>query len=380
MEQIRVLECIRQGSIGGGERHVIELSASLDKTKFIPIVLSFTEGPMIDALKELGIKSYVIPTVKAFNFTVWRKVRDLIIKEKIDIVHAHGTKANSNVFWAAKTTGKPLVYTIHGWSFHPDQSLPRMKVMELIEKFLTNQANQNISVSMSNQSDGITRFKMPRSTVIYYGINRDDFYLTRNFKDIRSEFKIPADCIVVLYMVRITIQKDPFTMLKAFKSVIEKVSNILLLVVGDGDLKEKSEKLAMDLGIMDHVRFISFRQDVPDFLYAADIYCLPSLWEGLPLGLLEAMFMKKAIISTPVDGNKEVIEDHYNGLLVPAQDPVKLSKAILELAQDKELRNTLADNAQKTVEKTSKDRFSIPKMTKEVESVYLKLYKPPVAE
>lgn len=373
MKKIRVLECIRQGTIGGGESHVIELSSSLDKSRFEPLVLSFSDGQMIETLKCLGIRSFIIPSRRAFDFTIWGKVRDLIIKEKIDIVHAHGTRANSNVFWAAKNTGKPLVYTIHGWSFHPDQGPQKRRVIELSEKFLTNQADVNIAVSISNQNDGITRFNMPRSTVIYYGINRDAFILNRDFKDIRSELGISPDTIVVLYMVRITLQKDPVTMLKAFKSVVEKVPNILLLVVGNGDLKDKAIELATNLGITEHVKFINFRKDVPDFLNAADIYCLPSLWEGLPIGLLEAMYMRKAIVATPVDGTREVIEDHVNGILFPAQDAAKLSQGIIELALDKELRERLAENALKTVEETLKGQFSIPKMVRDVEDVYLKL-------
>jgi len=371
MKKIRDLECIRQGSIGGGERHLIDLSISLDKSQFEPIALSFTDGPMIDTLKDNGIKTYIIPSLHAFDISTWGKVRKLIIKERIDLVHAHGTRAITNIFWAAKLTRKPLIYSIHGWSFHPDQSSKKRKVIELIEKFLTNLADVNISVSRSNQIDGISRFKMPRSTVIYYGINQEFFNPNKEFIDIRKEFGLPHDFTIVLFMVRMTLQKDPFTILRAFKLVTEKITNIVLLLVGDGDLKDEAKSLAKELDISDHVKFINFRQDVPNFLHAADIYCLPSLWEGLPIGLLEAMFMKKAIIATPVDGTKEVITDRYNGILIPAQDPGKLANAIVELAQNNELRNELAENALKTVQETFKGRFSIPRMEKEVEKIYL---------
>lgn len=371
MRKFKVLECIRQGSVGGGERHLIDLCISIDKTQFEPIALSFTDGPMIDILKKNGIKTYIIPSLKAFDVSVWGKVKEIILKEKIDLLHAHGTRANSNIFWAAKVTRKPLIYTIHGWSFHPDQGPLKRKSIELIEKFLTNLADVNISVSKSNQNDGITRFKMPRSVVVYYGINQDEFNPTNKVKDIRNEFGIPPDYNVVLFMVRITLQKDPYTVLKAFKLVTEKIKNIVLLVVGDGDLKEEAMALTSDLGIKDHVKFIEFRHEVPDFLHAADIYCLPSLWEGLPIGLLEAMFMRKAIIATPVDGTKEVITDHFNGLLVPVQNHIRLAEAIIELAQDSDLRNKLAENAFKTVQDTYKNRFSIPMMAKEIEKIYL---------
>src|SRR4051812_17325388 len=113
--KIRVLECIRQGQIGGGESHLLSLVENLDKNAFEPVVLSFTDGPMIDRLKSLNIPVHIIPSNKPFDFKVWNKVKQLMTDENIDLVHAHGTRASSNVFRATRTLQKPLVYTIHGW-------------------------------------------------------------------------------------------------------------------------------------------------------------------------------------------------------------------------------------------------------------------------
>jgi len=90
---LRILQTIRQGKIGGGETHLLSLVERLDRKKHESIVLSFSDGPMIDRLKQLGITTHVIPSNKAFDFTVWKKVRKLIYTEGIDIVHAHGTRA-----------------------------------------------------------------------------------------------------------------------------------------------------------------------------------------------------------------------------------------------------------------------------------------------
>ena len=127
-KKIRVLECIRQGQIGGGESHLLSLVENLNKDVYEPVVLSFTDGPMIDRLKALNIPVHIIPSNKPFDFKVWGKVKQLMLDEKIDLVHAHGTRANSNVFRAAKSLKKPLAYTIHGWSFHVDQPFLLRKI------------------------------------------------------------------------------------------------------------------------------------------------------------------------------------------------------------------------------------------------------------
>ena len=127
-KKIKVLECIRQGHIGGGETHLLSLVENLDKCVFEPIVLSFTDGPMIEKLKTQGIKTFIIHTRTPFDFTKWQKVKKLLMEEQVDVVHAHGTRANSNVFWAARSLNIPVIYTVHAWSFHDDQAAWMKKV------------------------------------------------------------------------------------------------------------------------------------------------------------------------------------------------------------------------------------------------------------
>lgn len=152
--RIKVLETIRQGFIGGGESHVLSLVENLEKSVFEPIVLSFTEGQMISSLNSLGIKNIVIPTTKAFDISIWSKVKKLMVRENIQLVHAHGTRANTNVFWAAASLGIPVIYTVHGWSFHDDQPIWVKKLRIWSEQYLTRKMRFNISVSETNQRTG----------------------------------------------------------------------------------------------------------------------------------------------------------------------------------------------------------------------------------
>ena len=366
-KKIKILECIRQGHIGGGETHLLSLVENLDKSLFEPIVLSFTDGPMIEKLKSQGIKTFVIHTTNPFDFTKWHKVKKLLMEEQIDLVHAHGTRANSNVFWAARSLHLPVIYTVHAWSFHNDQAGWIKKVRIWSEKYLTSKMNVNISVSESNRESGKKYINKFDSVVINNGIDHNKFAPASEYKNIRQELGICPEAIVVLFIARFTMHKQPLMLIRAFVQAVKQLPQLKLLMVGEGDEKQKALALVKDLGIENSVCFQPFRLDVPDILASADIFVLPSLWEGLPIGLLEAMAMGKAVIGTRVDGTREVIQHYVNGLLIDVNDmPEKLTEALVLLGSDPELRNRMREKAMETVQR----RFSATSMTRQIENVY----------
>src|SRR6202000_977392 len=190
----------------------------------------------------------------------------------------------------------------------------------------------------------------------------------KTHKDVRAELGIKPDSVVVLFIARFTGHKQPLTLIRAFGKALSQLSgmDVQLLMVGDGDEKEAGVALARELGLEGKANFLAFRQDVPDVLHAADIFVLPSLWEGLPIGLLEAMAMRKAVIGTRVDGTREVLQDGDNGLMVESGDVDALAAAIVRLVGDKALRESLSAKAYQTV----RQRFDAATMTREIEELY----------
>ena len=369
-KKIRILETIRQGQIGGGESHLLDLVENLNKEVFEPVVLSFTDGPMVERLRGMGITTHVIHTTKPFDFLKWKQVKKLIESEQVQLVHAHGTRAHSNVSWAARKLKLPVVYTVHGWSFHDNQPFPLKKLRVLGEKYLTSKATVNISVSQSVHDTGLKYFSSYQSVVIPNGINQQKFNPSRSFKDIRAELGIPNNSILVLFIARFTEQKQPLTMIRAFEKAAAANDRLRLLMVGDGELKAEADELVARSAVKEKIVMQTFRQDVPDILAAADMYVLPSLWEGLPLGLLEAMAMGKAVIASKADGTKEVIQPNINGIMVNVESlEADVTHAIVQLASDANLRARLGEQARATV--TS--GFSAAGMTRQVEEIYLRL-------
>ena len=370
MSKLKVLEIIRQGKIGGGESHVIDVVSNIDRDQFEPVVLSFTDGPMIRSLEEKDIKCHVIYTETPFDFRKWGQIKKLIKQLNPDLIHAHGTRAMSNVFHVASSIGIPLIYTVHGWSFHDDQKFPVKQLRIQSEKYLISKADRVINVSQSNRDSGREMLGDYPSRVINNGIDLDKFnFHIDSGVELQNEMEIPNGKIIVGAINRMTHQKNPLGLIDAFHHAIKYNDRLHLLMVGEGELFDIAKNKVKALDLHDQITFTGNRKDIPRLLSLIDIFCLPSFWEGLSLGLLEAMAMKKAIIASRVDGTSEVIIHRQNGLLFDSGNELQLSSLLLELSENTDLCKSLGENAFKTV----CEHHSVDTMVKSLEEEYLNI-------
>lgn len=367
--KIKILHAIRQGSFGGGETYLYNLVTNLDKNKFEPVVLSFSGGAMVDALRKKNITTHIVATEKPFDFAVFGKVKSLMEKECIDILHIHGTRAGSNTLWQALKKNLFAIYTVHGWSMHEGLNDLIIKIRLLSEKFLVTKSDLVICGSQSDINVGKQIQPKANFKLIYNSIDTDYYNPTPEVKNIREELGFTENDIVILFIARLTYQKDPKIFINAAKMVLNEYPTAKFLMVGDGDLKKSCIDLCKTLGIEDKIKFMPFRTDVKEVLSSCDIYVLPSLWEVIPLALLEAMAMKKACIASNINGTNEALKDNENGLMFKPGDFAELAKKILMLLNDKWLRENLGENARETVVK----QFDLNKLVKENEEVYLSM-------
>ena len=366
MCKIKVLEVIRQGQIGGGESHLLDLITFLDKDCFEPVCLSFTFGEMINRLQAMGIRCYVIDTLKPFDLKIQQQIMQIICDEKVQIIHAHGSRAASNMIWPAKKLHIPFVYTVHGWSFHDDQGKFARTLRQWSEKLICSLASQVICVSQSNADTGRECFGLKNLIVIENGINLVKFNPDGQFNDLREVFGFSPDDFVVGFIARCTKQKAPLDFLEAVRLAHEQNSQVKGLFVGEGDMDAEVDAYIAAHQMSDYVYRSLFRTDVPDLLHCIDVYCLPSLWEGLSIALLEAMAMSKAVVATPTDGTKEVITHEDDGLLIPYSQPQALADAIIRLYEDKTLFEQCGNNAHQLVVQ----RFDAQRVSDVVAEIY----------
>ncbi|MBQ7509796.1 MAG: glycosyltransferase [Prevotella sp.] len=364
----RVLEVIRQGQIGGGESHLLDLVRFLDREAFEPVCLSFTGGEMINRLHAMGIRCRVIATEKPFDINVQRQIKQLMQAEHIQLVHAHGSRAASNVVWPARSLHLPLIYTVHGWSFHDDQSALVKRLRAYSEKVICHYSDAVVCVSQSNADTGRKVFGLKACHVIENGINLERFNPAAQFADLRQAMHFAADDFVVGFIARCTKQKNPLGFLQALETAHRQEPRIKGLFVGEGDMDQEVDAFIASHRMEGYLHRTAFRTDVPDLLHAVDVYCLPSLWEGLSIALLEAMAMAKVIIATPTDGTSEVIRHEENGLIVSFNNPQALAAAITTLAASPAACTQYGRAARSIVEQ----RFNAQRVADAVAGIYRK--------
>jgi glycosyltransferase involved in cell wall biosynthesis len=349
---IRVLHVIRQGLIGGGESHVLTLVDKLDDKTVSSYVLSFTDGPMVQQLRAMNVPVHVIPIKNALDWRLYSGVRKFLIEEQIDLIHAHGSRACAFIIILARILKIKVIYTIHGWSFHPSQSALINFLRRKAESIITQLTTLNICVSDSNLLTGKSLYKGFKAKVVKNGIDIQKFSISQMFRDYRMEWEVPSNAKLILYAARMTIQKQPIVALEAFEFIAKQIPDIFMVMVGDGELLDEVREKIQTLSSKDRIRLKSFYTDMPGVYHASDIFILPSLWEGLPIALLEAMSMGKVVVASAVDGTKELIQHRHNGLLIDVSDSIsrKLGRSIVEVVSDQFLFKELSSQAIKTVE------------------------------
>ena len=370
--KLRVLQVIAS-SQGGGAEHVFHLVKGADKSRFdFTVLMSKDNGNVkVRDLEALGVKVAVSNVFNTFSLRGFFKLRDFIEKEKFDIVHFHGTRAAMLGRMAAILTyHRPrIVYTIHGFHLiHYSNPLKRTPLL-LVEKFLNHFTDVIICVSYLDKESIIRRkvAKEDEIKVIWNGIDIERF---RKIKIDRcakkKEFNLPPDAFVLTMIGRLHPPKDHRTLLSAFRLVAPMLQNAHLLIVGAGPLRAELKRYTQSLGLNGRVRFTGFRRDIAEILAITDIFVLSTLWEGLPLVLLEAMASAKPTVASDVGGNREVIVNGKTGLLVPSRDPEALAQAIIKLAEDPQEAREMGEKGLLRV----KEHFGLEAMVKKNTELY----------
>jgi glycosyltransferase involved in cell wall biosynthesis len=200
------------------------------------------------------------------------------------------------------------------------------------------------------------------------GINLEKFDRQWNREGKRAEFGISSQTKVIGTVSRLSKQKGLEFLLRAVPGILRNVPNSAFIIVGDGELKPQLMQLAKKLGIKDKVIFAGFRKDALEVMNIFDVFVLPSLWEGLPIALLEAMALSKPIVATAVGGCRELVTDGENGFLVEPSEASELSEAITTILTDSELASRMEQNSRKRAE-----QYTVDKMVEKTENLYEEL-------
>jgi len=354
--------------MGGVERFTSSLINHLDKDEY-EVVLICRELSAVDPLVEdVRERCQVIYRTELLDekhgissiARIW-KMRNVLKKLHLDLLHGQilGGDGGRWMLLAARLAGVPVILTIH-LELKEEYS----KCKKWLARNLERLASAYVCVSENGKQKLIVNAGMTPDLifVIHNGVELKSSTISRF--NTRSKLSIEND-VVAINIARIEYIKGQDILLEAIAKLGGKAP--LLLLAGDGEDREKIETKARDIGLKDDkVRFLGFRNDIPDLLAASDFFILPSRTEGLPLSILEAMASNLPIIATSIGGIPELVKDKEHGFLIPPDDVDALAEAIGLLTENSDLRDKLGENCAKQVE----EHFSFDAMSKKYRELY----------
>ena len=365
MDRLRILQIRASSEILGAERVVIELCNSLSEKGCLPILGVPTDrrgggSELSTTARSENIAVKEFPISGPFDFSVLSKIRHYVRENRIDIVHSHGYR--ENLYALACRRDAKIIATNHLWK----RTSPRLRLYAYLDAKLLQRFPRVVAVSSEIAEDirnaGVNESKVH---VVSNGIPTNTF--VQNTDDsIRKELGIEAGRVVYGTVSSLTPEKAVGNAIEAIANCREDCSDPCLLVVGDGPERMALERLAESHGANDHVFFAGRRSNMSAVYGAIDVFMLPSLIEGLPMALLEAMSSALPVIATDV-GDVRMVVDGAVGALVRPGDIEALSSSIRTFAQNQERRAQMGMNARRRII----DNFSSTAMANQ----YMKIYR-----
>lgn len=347
---------------------MLMLAANLDPARWA-VTLLLDDDPGADPVAALAAESglpveRLAPTPQGLG-GAWqsRHLIGMLRRQRPALFHAHLSwpVAAKWPLAAAVAARVPSVATVQ---LIPHFELDRSTFWQL--RLLAHGVGRYLAVSRAVAAELAERFRWPaeKISVAYNAVELDRFGAPPS-PALRAELTGGADEPLFLTLARLEPQKGLDVLLRA----AAETPGARFAIAGEGPLRSELEDLAAQLGVVDRVRLLGHRSDVPELLAASDAFVLPSLYEGSSLAVLEAMAARRAVVSSAIPGTDELIEDGADGLLVPPGDAVALAAALRQLLDDRGLREQLAGLARQKVE----ERFSPAALASGVEAVYEEL-------
>ena len=378
---MRVAHIITRMIIGGAQEntlHSVEDQHCIfgDEVSLITGPTTGPEGSLMERARRGGFPIIEIPSLKR-NLGLWQEwkaYRELcaVLRElRPEIVHTHSSKAGVLGRAAAAKCGIPAVHTVHGAAFHYGQNPLAYHLYVGAERWAARSTAHFISVADDMTSEYV-KAKVARAdqfTTVYSGFDVEPFLnAPRNPTDVRRELDLGEGDIVVGKIARLFHLKGHERVLQAAPSVIAANPRVKFLFVGDGVLRAEYERQIENAGLTRHFRFTGLVPPtrIPELMSAMDLVVHTSQWEGLARVLPQGLIAGKPVISYDVGGAREVVIPGETGYLLPLNSVEPLVQAIIQLANDPDLRASFGQTGRKRFT----EQFRHETMTARIRDVY----------
>lgn len=342
-KQFNILHVVSKLPLGGVENMLLKVVKNYDKNRFNVIVCCIREGGEIaDLLKNMGYRVEILNRMKGQGFDIGAvaAIYRLIKKENIHILRTHQYHANLYGRLAGIFAGVPVIIP----SFHSRYKSPREPKLHrrFINLFLSFFSDALVAVSPAVSSDILQYDKVNPSKirVIYNGISLRDFNPAISKASCRKELGMPENGIIIGAVGRLKEEKGHHLLIKA-ASEIKK--DVYVAIAGDGPLMDMLKETAEKLGVKCLFMGMVPPEKIPVFLKSLDIFCFPSLWEGFPSALIEAMAAGLPVVASDLPSNIEIAGEV--GMIFPSGDKKKLAYSLKTLLLNDSVMHEMGERA-----------------------------------
>jgi len=351
------------GSTGlyGAERWILALMRAFNSTNIrcTLINLADTRGEKSEVVKaahQRGLEGFDFYTGGRFNLGAAVRLAKWSRQNRVHIIHGHGFKSDMLGLLTARIAGCKIISTPHGWSLEKDLKL---KLYESLDRILFRFMHQVCPLSPDLAEEFKQKAGCSNISLILNGVDLDEIDAVEGLEKSNKVFTIG-------YIGQLIERKNLHVLLKTIKKLDLVTDNIKLIIIGDGALRSKLEDNAEKLGIKNRISFMGFRPDAIKFLKTFDVFVLPSLMEGIPRCVMEAMACNVPVVASDIPGNRELVIHGKTGLLFPPGDVDNLTESILHIINNPDNAMKMAIEARNKIE----NEFSSKRMAEEYANLY----------
>ena len=354
MKKIKVLFIEPISDLGGVSYFILKIIKNLPENDFSIHFVADGDGELFSILKNMKVINHKLPINYSASSLI-KKIfilRELIIKEKFDVIHTHTAKSGLLVVFAKFLLNTKVVYTGHGLRYLQIKNKVKRNLLYLLEKFILVKVDFVTYLSKIELNQGGALHKKQNCKVVPMSLDINLFNNNHvNKYTSRGKYNLPINDYIIGMIGRMVNQKDPDTFLKISKLISSQEYNIKFVWVGEGDLRDKfidqisQYKLKGKVVVINQVS----NNEIPALLSCFDSFLFTSRFEGLPIIILEAMASKIPIIAANVGGIPELIIEEKTGMLFEAGDAEEATQKILKVYRNKGLADTISNNAQNII-------------------------------
>lgn len=299
-----------------------------------------------EAAEESGIHVHSMDQYFPIDPTVLLRALSAHKQYGSNIIQTHGYKPSVIGLFLKTIRKVPWIAFAHGYT--DDDA--KVRIYNRLDTVLLRYADRVVAVSNSMREllmrKGINPSKI---TVVPNAIDKDALTPDVCKSAVLRSLRVDSVSPVIGVVGRLGPEKGQLLFLRAFQRVLQDIVNVKALIIGDGPDRRALERFCLENHIEESVRFVGHVQNIANYYQLLDLMVIPSISEGLPNALLEAMSFRVPVIATAVGGIPEVIDDGSNGILVPSGSPRRMADEIVKLVQDGEQQALFAENGEKTV-------------------------------